>query len=292
MDMTAQMINGKEIANRKKQEISLEVEELKKSGITPGLAVILVGDNQASKTYVRSKEKTCKELGMHSVLIEYNETVSEEELLLKIEQLNGDDSIHGILVQLPLPSHIREMKVIETISPAKDVDGFHPINIGRMMIGQDAFLSCTPYGILVLLKESGIELEGKHVVVVGRSNIVGKPVGQLMLNENATVTYCHSRTKDLEKMTQSADIIIAAVGKTGFITKNHVKQGAVVIDVGINRNAEGKLCGDVAFEEVKEKVGHITPVPGGVGPMTITMLMYNTLKSARNSLSKLQRTNS
>ena len=290
--MTAQMINGKEIANRKKQEISLEVEELKKSGITPGLAVILVGDNQASKTYVRSKEKTCKELGMHSVLIEYNETVSEEELLLKIEQLNGDDSIHGILVQLPLPSHIREMKVIETISPAKDVDGFHPINIGRMMIGQDAFLSCTPYGILVLLKESGIELEGKHVVVVGRSNIVGKPVGQLMLNENATVTYCHSRTKDLEKMTQSADIIIAAVGKTGFITKNHVKQGAVVIDVGINRNAEGKLCGDVAFEEVKEKVGHITPVPGGVGPMTITMLMYNTLKSARNSLSKLQRTNS
>jgi methylenetetrahydrofolate dehydrogenase (NADP+) / methenyltetrahydrofolate cyclohydrolase len=290
--MTAQIINGKEIAKRKKQEIFVEVEELKKSGVTPGLAVILVGDNQASQTYVRSKQKTCKELGMHSVLIEYNESVTEEELLSKIGQLNVDDSIHGILVQLPLPGHISEMKVIETISPEKDVDGFHPVNIGRMMIGQEAFLSCTPYGILVLLKESGIELEGKHVVVVGRSNIVGKPVGQLLLNENATVTYCHSRTKGLEKFTQAADIIIAAVGKADFITKNHVKQGAVVIDVGINRNSEGKLCGDVAFEEVKEVAGYLTPVPGGVGPMTITMLMYNTLKSARDSLSKLQRTNS
>jgi methylenetetrahydrofolate dehydrogenase (NADP+) / methenyltetrahydrofolate cyclohydrolase len=290
--MTAQIINGKEIAKSKKQEIFVEVEELKKSGVTPGLAVILVGDNQASQTYVRSKQKTCKELGMHSVLIEYNESVTEEELLSKIGQLNVDDSIHGILVQLPLPGHISEMKVIETISPEKDVDGFHPVNIGRMMIGQEAFLSCTPYGILVLLKESGIELEGKHVVVVGRSNIVGKPVGQLLLNENATVTYCHSRTKGLEKFTQAADIIIAAVGKAGFITKNHVKQGAVVIDVGINRNSEGKLCGDVAFDEVKEVAGYLTPVPGGVGPMTITMLMYNTLKSARDSLSKLQRTNS
>ncbi|WP_404329223.1 bifunctional methylenetetrahydrofolate dehydrogenase/methenyltetrahydrofolate cyclohydrolase FolD [Mesobacillus maritimus] len=290
--MTAQIIDGKEIAKRKKQEISVEVEELKKSGVTPGLAVILVGNNQASQTYVRSKQKTCKELGMHSVLIEYNESVSEEELLSKIGQLNVDDSIHGILVQLPLPGHISEMKVIETISPEKDVDGFHPVNIGRMMIGQEAFLSCTPYGILVLLKETGVELEGKHVVVVGRSNIVGKPVGQLLLNENATVTYCHSRTKELEKLTQSADIIIAAVGKAGFITKNHVKQGAVVIDVGINRNSEGKLCGDVAFDEVQEQAGYITPVPGGVGPMTITMLMYNTLKSARNSLTKLQRTNS
>ncbi|MGM0900020.1 MAG: bifunctional methylenetetrahydrofolate dehydrogenase/methenyltetrahydrofolate cyclohydrolase FolD [Bacillota bacterium] len=290
--MTAQIIDGKEIAKRKKQEISVEVEELKKSGVTPGLAVILVGNNQASQTYVRSKQKTCKELGMHSVLIEYNESVSEEELLSKIGQLNVDDSIHGILVQLPLPGHISEMKVIETISPEKDVDGFHPVNIGRMMIGQEAFLSCTPYGILVLLKETGVELEGKHVVVVGRSNIVGKPVGQLLLNENATVTYCHSRTKELEKLTQSADIIIAAVGKAGFITKKHVKQGAVVIDVGINRNSEGKLCGDVAFDEVQEQAGYITPVPGGVGPMTITMLMYNTLKSARNSLTKLQRTNS
>jgi methylenetetrahydrofolate dehydrogenase (NADP+) / methenyltetrahydrofolate cyclohydrolase len=290
--MTAQIIDGKEIAKRKKQEIAVEVEELKKSGVTPGLAVVIVGDNQASQTYVRNKQKTCKELGMHSVLIEYKENVSEEELLSKIEQLNVDDSIHGILVQLPLPGHINEMKVIETISPEKDVDGFHPVNIGRMMIGQEAFLSCTPYGILVLLKETGIELEGKDVVVVGRSNIVGKPVGQLLLNENATVTYCHSRTKELEKLTQSADIIIAAVGKAGFITKNHVKEGAVVIDVGINRNSEGKLCGDVAFNEVKEKAGYITPVPGGVGPMTITMLMYNTLKSARNSLSKFQKTNS
>ncbi|SEM88601.1 methylenetetrahydrofolate dehydrogenase (NADP+) / methenyltetrahydrofolate cyclohydrolase [Mesobacillus persicus] len=289
--MTALIIDGKEIAKRKKLEISLEVEKLKESGITPGLAVVLVGDNQASKTYVRSKQMTCKELGMHSVLIEYTESVAEGELLRKIAELNEDDSIHGILVQLPLPKHIREMAVIEAISPEKDVDGFHPVNIGRMMIGQEAFLSCTPFGILVMLKESGVALEGKHVVVVGRSNIVGKPVGQLLLNENATVTYCHSKTKELVKHTQSADIIIAAVGRTGFITKEHVKPGAVVIDVGINRNEEGKLCGDVSYEEVKDVAGHITPVPGGVGPMTITMLMYNTLKSARNALNKLQRTN-
>lgn len=289
--MTAFIIDGKEIAKRKKQEISLEVEKLKESGITPGLAVVLVGDNQASKTYVRSKQKTCKELGMHSVLIEYTESVREEELLSKIAELNEDDSIHGILVQLPLPKHIREMAVIEAISPEKDVDGFHPVNIGRMMIGQEAFLSCTPFGILVMLKESGVALEGKHVVVVGRSNIVGKPVGQLLLNENATVTYCHSRTEDLKKHTKSADIIIAAVGRSGFITKEHVKPGAVVVDVGINRNEEGKLCGDVSYEEVKEVAGYITPVPGGVGPMTITMLMYNTLKSARNALTKLQRIN-
>ena len=289
--MTAFIIDGKEIAKRKKQEISLEVEKLKESGITPGLAVVLVGDNQASKTYVRSKQKTCKELGMHSVLIEYTESVREEELLSKIAELNEDDSIHGILVQLPLPKHIREMAVIEAISPEKDVDGFHPVNIGRMMIGQEAFLSCTPFGILVMLKESGVALEGKHVVVVGRSNIVGKPVGQLLLNENATVTYCHSRTEDLKKHTKSADIIIAAVGRSGFITKEHVKPGAVVVDVGINRNEVGKLCGDVSYEEVKEVAGYITPVPGGVGPMTITMLMYNTLKSARNALTKLQRIN-
>lgn len=284
------IIDGKEIAKKRKGEIAQQVEVLKKSGITPGLAVVLVGDNQASRTYVRNKQKTCKELGMHSVLIEYAEDLPEEELLGKIDELNQDESIHGILVQLPLPAHISEMKVIEAISSEKDVDGFHPVNIGRMMIGQDSFLPCTPYGILVMLKETGINLEGKHVVVVGRSNIVGKPVGQLLLNENATVTYCHSRTKNLEEHTLAADIVIAAVGRAGFIKQEHIKPGAIVIDVGINRNEEGKLCGDVAFEEVKEKAGYITPVPGGVGPMTITMLMDNTLKSARNSLKTLQST--
>nr|WP_263325781.1 bifunctional methylenetetrahydrofolate dehydrogenase/methenyltetrahydrofolate cyclohydrolase FolD [Neobacillus sp. Marseille-Q6967] len=282
--MTAVIINGKEIASKKKAEIAQEVQKLRDLGITPGLAVILVGDNHASRTYVKNKEKTCRELGMHSILIELPETVSQEELLMKIEELNGDPAIHGILVQLPLPKHIDETKVIESISPYKDVDGFHPINIGRMMTGQDAFLPCTPYGIMVLLEESGISIEGKHVVVVGRSNIVGKPVGQLFLNQHATVTYCHSRTKDLTFHTSQADIIIAAVGIANFIKAEHVKEGAVVIDVGINRNETGKLCGDVAYDEVSEKAGFITPVPGGVGPMTITMLMFNTLKSAKNTL--------
>lgn len=290
--MTATIIDGKEIAKKKKQEIANEVENLKAEGIVPGLAVILVGDNQASRTYVNSKQRACKELGMHSVQIEYPESLTEEELLGKIAELNQDDTIHGILVQLPLPKAINETRVIEAISPEKDVDGFHPVNIGRMITGQDAFISCTPFGILVMLKEAGIEIAGKHAVVVGRSNIVGKPVGQLLLNENATVTYCHSRTKDLEKHTLEADIIVAAVGRAGFITERHVKPGAVVIDVGINRNEAGKLCGDVAFEEAKEKAGFITPVPGGVGPMTITMLMFNTLKSARNHLNKLQSSNS
>jgi methylenetetrahydrofolate dehydrogenase (NADP+) / methenyltetrahydrofolate cyclohydrolase len=289
--MTATIIDGKEVARKQKLEISKEVEQLKQAGITPGLAVILAGDNQASKTYVNSKQKACQELGMHSVLIEYPDSVKEAELLGKIAELNKDGSIHGILVQLPLPSHISETKVIEAISPEKDVDGFHPVNVGRMMTGQDAFISCTPYGIMVMLKESGIEIAGKHAVVVGRSNIVGKPVGQLLLNENATVTYCHSRTKDLEFHTKQADILIAAVGRADFIKGSHVKPGAVVVDVGINRNSEGKLCGDVAFGEVKEKAGHLTPVPGGVGPMTITMLMHNTLKSAKNHLSKLQTLN-
>jgi methylenetetrahydrofolate dehydrogenase (NADP+) / methenyltetrahydrofolate cyclohydrolase len=282
--MTAIIIDGKEIAAKKKVEIAEEVQKLKELGVTPGLAVILVGNNHASRTYVTNKEKTCRELGMHSVFVELSEMTSQEELLSKIEELNGDPAIHGILVQLPLPKHIEETKVIESISPLKDVDGFHPINIGRMMTGQDAFLPCTPYGIMVLLEETGISVAGKHVVVVGRSNIVGKPVGQLFLNQHATVTYCHSRTKDLKYHTSQADIIVAAVGIANFIKADHVKEGAVVIDVGINRNEAGKLCGDVAFAEVSEKAGYITPVPKGVGPMTITMLMYNTLKSAKNTL--------
>jgi methylenetetrahydrofolate dehydrogenase (NADP+)/methenyltetrahydrofolate cyclohydrolase len=282
--MAATIIDGKEIAAKKKVEIASEVQKLKELGITPGLAVILVGNNHASRTYVTNKEKTCRELGMHSVLIELPEMATQEELLTKIEELNGDPAIHGILVQLPLPKHIDETKVIESISPLKDVDGFHPINIGRMMTGQDAFLPCTPYGIMVLLEEMDISVAGKHVVVVGRSNIVGKPVGQLFLNQHATVTYCHSKTIDLQYHTSQADILVAAVGVANFINADHVKEGAVVIDVGINRNEAGKLCGDVAFEEVSQKAGYITPVPKGVGPMTITMLMYNTLKSAKNTL--------
>jgi methylenetetrahydrofolate dehydrogenase (NADP+) / methenyltetrahydrofolate cyclohydrolase len=288
--MAATIIDGKQIAKKMHEEISREVEKLKIENIIPGLVVILVGNNPASRTYVKSKEKTCTNLGMHSVLIELPETISEVELLAKIDELNQDSSIHGILIQLPLPKHINEKKVIETIVPEKDVDGFHPINVGRMMTGQDAFLPCTPYGIMVMLEEMNIEIEGKHVVVVGRSNIVGKPSGQLFLNENATVTYCHSKTRDLKSITTQADILVAAVGRVNFITAEHVKEGAVVIDVGINRNHEGKLCGDVHFQEVKEKAGYITPVPGGVGPMTITMLMYNTLKSAKNVQQTLQNT--
>lgn len=286
--MAAKLIDGKQIAKKKQEEIAKEVQDLKSRNIIPGLAVILVGNNPASRTYVKSKEKACLELGMHSVLIESPATISEDELLAKIVELNEDINIHGILVQLPLPSHINEKKVIETIIPEKDVDGFHPINIGRMMTGQDSFLPCTPYGVMVMLEEMNIPISGKHVVVVGRSNIVGKPSGQLFLNENATVTYCHSKTTDLKAITNQADILVAAVGKVDFITADHVKEGAVVIDVGINRNQEGKLCGDVAFEEVKEKAGYITPVPGGVGPMTITMLMYNTLKSAKSVKQTLQ----
>ena len=282
--MSATIINGKEIAAKKRIEIAEGVNRIKNLGVTPGLAVILVGDNHASQTYVKSKEKACQELGMNSVLIKLPEEVSEETLLSKIAELNDDTFIHGILVQLPLPKHIDETKVIESISPLKDVDGFHPINIGRMMTGQDAFLPCTPYGIMVLLEETGVSIAGKHVVVLGRSNIVGKPVGQLFLNKDATVTYCHSKTKDLKIHTNQADILVAAVGIPNFIKAEHVKDGAVVIDVGINRNDAGKLCGDVDFAEVSGKAGYITPVPKGVGPMTITMLMYNTLKSASQSL--------
>ncbi|MFB7639276.1 bifunctional methylenetetrahydrofolate dehydrogenase/methenyltetrahydrofolate cyclohydrolase FolD [Peribacillus butanolivorans] len=282
--MSAQIINGKEIAEAVRQEISKEVQQLREKNIVPGLAVILVGDNQASQTYVRNKQKACEDLGMHSVLIKKPADLTQEELIQNIDELNQDDSIHGILVQLPLPGHIQEKAIIEAISPEKDVDGFHPINIGRMMTGQDAFLPCTPYGVMVMLEHIGYELEGKHVVIVGRSNIVGKPAGQLFLNADATVTYCHSKTKDLAYYTKQADVVVAAVGKRDTITSDHIKEGAVVIDVGMNRNDEGKLCGDVTFEEVKNKASYITPVPKGVGPMTITMLMKNTVKSAQKTL--------
>jgi methylenetetrahydrofolate dehydrogenase (NADP+) / methenyltetrahydrofolate cyclohydrolase len=281
--MKARRIDGKKIAAVLRENIKKEVHELSDKGLVPGLAVVLIGDDPASRTYVTNKQKACKEAGIHSVLIEYPGSITEKVLLDKIQELNKDDSIHGILVQLPLPGHIAEAKVIEAIDPRKDVDGFHPINIGRMMTGQDAFLPCTPFGIMQMIRYEGIEVEGKHVVVIGRSNIVGKPVGQLFLNEHATVTYCHSRTKDLESYTKEADILISAVGLPKFIKESHVKPGAVVIDVGMNRDENGKLCGDVEFEEVEKKAAYITPVPGGVGPMTITMLLYNTLKSAKSS---------
>ncbi|WP_280768385.1 bifunctional methylenetetrahydrofolate dehydrogenase/methenyltetrahydrofolate cyclohydrolase FolD [Salipaludibacillus daqingensis] len=282
--MTAEIISGKELAQEKRLEMKNQVESLKEKGIIPGLAVILVGEDPASQSYVRAKQKACKETGIHSELDEVSPSITEAELLAKIEKLNKAEHIHGILVQLPIPDHISEKKVIEAIHPDKDVDGFHPINIGRMMTGQESFLPCTPFGIVEMIKSKNIGIEGKHVVIVGRSNIVGKPVGQLLLNENATVTYCHSRTKNMAEFTRSADILVVAVGKPHFIDKDDVKEGAVVIDVGVNRNDEGKLIGDVVFDQVKEVASYITPVPGGVGPMTITMLLHNTVLSANRNL--------
>lgn len=279
--MTATIIDGKEISAHIRKDLEKEVATLTEAGVKPGLAVILVGNNSASRTYVTSKQKSCKAIGMESLLIEFPEDVEEHVLLEKIEQLNEQKNIHGILVQLPLPAHISDEKVIETISPEKDVDGFHPISIGKMMTGQETFLPCTPFGVLKMLQHMQIPIAGKHAVIVGRSNIVGKPAGQLLLNEHATVTYCHSRTPYLASFTKEADILIAAVGKAKMIKADDVKEGAVVIDVGMNRDENGKLCGDVDFEEVKEKAGYITPVPGGVGPMTITMLLYNTVQSAK-----------
>lgn len=281
--LTAEIISGKELAQQKRMQMKEEVEQLKKEGITPGLAVILIGDNPASQSYVKGKVKACQEVGIYSLLIEKPATITEEELLSLIDELNHNEQIHGILVQLPLPDHISEKAVIEAISPEKDVDGFHPISVGKMMIGEETFLPCTPFGIIEMLKSKGIEIEGKHAVVVGRSNIVGKPVGQLLLNENATVTYCHSRTKNMQEITKQADIVIVAVGKAHFLGADYFKRGAVVIDVGVNRIESGKLVGDVVFDEVKEVASYITPVPGGVGPMTITMLLANTILAAKRA---------
>ncbi|KZE93447.1 Bifunctional protein FolD protein [Geobacillus stearothermophilus] len=279
--MTAQIISGAELAATIRAGLAEETAKLKESGVEPGLAVILVGDDPASHSYVKGKQKACAEVGIRSFLYTFPASISEEELLAKIRELNGDPAVHGILVQLPLPEHIREWSVIETIAPEKDVDGFHPINVGKMMIGQPAFLPCTPHGVLVMVKSAGIDIAGKHVVVVGRSNIVGKPVGQLFLREHATVTYAHSKTPDLPAVTRQADILIVAVGKARLIGPDHVKPGAVVIDVGVNRLESGKLCGDVDFDAVKEVASYITPVPKGVGPMTITMLLHNTIEAAR-----------
>jgi methylenetetrahydrofolate dehydrogenase (NADP+)/methenyltetrahydrofolate cyclohydrolase len=279
--MTAELINGKELAASIKQGLAQELVQLKDKGLTPKLVVVLAGDNPASLSYVRGKEKAAAEIGMTSEIVRLSENTSEAELLLLLDDLNQNDTVHGILVQLPLPEQIDEQKVISRIDPKKDVDGFHPINIGKMMTGEDGFLPCTPYGIIEMIKSKGIDIKGKHAVVIGRSNIVGKPVGQLLLNEHATVTYCHSKTENMKEFTKSADILVAAVGIEHFIKADDVKEGAVIIDVGINRTAEGKLTGDVDFESVVNKAGYITPVPGGVGPMTITMLLSNTIKAAK-----------
>lgn len=279
--MTAAIIDGKAIAKDIRAELKEEIDSLKAAGTTPGLAVVIVGEDPASHTYVNSKEKSSKEIGIYSEVHRFPADLTEEALLQKVNELNNDQNIHGILVQLPLPKHISEDKVIDAIAPEKDVDGFHPVNVGKMVIGKDTFYSCTPYGIMKMLEKEKISLEGKHVVVIGRSNIVGKPAALLSLMNNATVTICHSRTKDLPAIARQADVVIAAVGIPNYVTADHLKPGAVVIDVGINRLESGKLCGDVDFNSAKEVAGYITPVPGGVGPMTITMLLYNTVKSAK-----------
>ncbi len=278
--MTAQLINGNELSRKLRGEVAERAAALKARGITPGLAVVLVGANPASQVYVRNKVKACEDNGLHSVLEKYDASMTEAELLARVDALNNDPSIHGILVQLPLPAHIDAQKVIEAISPAKDVDGFHIASAGALMTGMPGFWPCTPYGCMKMLESIGYDLKGKHAVVIGRSNIVGKPMALMLLAKDATVTVCHSRTADLKAQTLQADVIVAAVGKRNVLTADMVKPGAVVLDVGMNRNDEGKLCGDVDFEGVKDVAGYITPVPGGVGPMTITMLLVNTIEAA------------
>ncbi|MEY4883322.1 MAG: hypothetical protein RIS34_1176 [Pseudomonadota bacterium] len=276
----ATLIDGNALSRQLRTEVASRTAVLKQKGITPGLAVVLVGDNPASQVYVRNKVKACQDGGLHSVLEQHPASMTEQALLALVDTLNNDPAIHGILVQLPLPPHIDAQKVIESISPAKDVDGFHVSSAGALMVGQPGFWPCTPYGCMKMLESIGFDLKGKHAVVIGRSNIVGKPMALMLLQKNATVTICHSATRDLKAMTLQADVIVAAVGKVNVLTADMVKPGAVVIDVGMNRNAEGKLCGDVDFAGVKQVASFITPVPGGVGPMTITMLLVNTLEAA------------
>ncbi|MCI9484287.1 MAG: bifunctional methylenetetrahydrofolate dehydrogenase/methenyltetrahydrofolate cyclohydrolase FolD [Clostridiaceae bacterium] len=278
--MSATMISGKEISAKLRLSVKAQADALRAKGVVPGLAVILAGDDPASAIYVRNKEKACEECGFYSEKYVLPAETSQDELLSLIAKLNADPRIHGILCQLPLPAHISEQAVILAIDPAKDVDAFHPVNVGRIMTGDYDFVPCTPAGVMAMLDECGIDPKGKHCVVVGRSNIVGKPMSMLLLHRHGTVTICHSRTKDLADVCRSADILVAAVGKAGFVTADMVKEGAVVIDVGINRTAEGKVVGDVCTAEVAEKASYLTPVPGGVGVMTITMLMQNTLKAA------------
>ena len=291
--MTAKIIDGKQAAAQMRAELKEKVSQLKAKGVTPGLAVILVGEDPASKSYVTAKEKACEEIGMHSNDNRLPATTTQDELLALIAKYNNDPKIHGILVQLPLPKHINENAVLLAVDPSKDVDGFHPINVGRMVVGQDAYLPCTPHGVVQLLLRNGVKLDGAEVVIVGRSNIVGKPLANMLIQKsktgNATVTVCHTRTKNIAEHIKRADIVIAAAGRPNTITADMVKDGAVVIDVGVNRIEDAtkktgfRLVGDVDFEALKEKASLITPVPGGVGPMTITMLLYNTVQSAEKS---------
>ncbi|MDE5578321.1 MAG: bifunctional methylenetetrahydrofolate dehydrogenase/methenyltetrahydrofolate cyclohydrolase FolD [Oscillospiraceae bacterium] len=277
----AQIIDGKAVSAKVKEQVRKEAEVLKQKGIEIGLAVVIVGDNPASRVYVNNKKKACAEVGFTSYEYALPEETTEAELLELVEKLNNDDKVNGILVQLPLPKQINENAIINAIRPDKDVDAFHPENVGHIMIGDFSFLPCTPAGVMELIAETGVDVCGKNCVVIGRSNIVGKPMAMLLLHKNGTVTICHSRTKNLAEICSQADILVAAVGKAGFVTPDMVKEGAVVIDVGMNRNSEGKLCGDVDYAACFDKAGYITPVPGGVGPMTIAMLMRNTLTAAK-----------
>jgi len=280
----AEIIDGKKVSEHIRSQIAEGVEKLKReTGITPGLAAVLVGDDPASEIYVRNKRRACSNAGIYSEEHKLPLETTEEELLTLVDKLNNDPKIHGILVQLPLPDHINVTKVLRAVSPLKDVDGFHPYNVGLLVEGNPRFIPCTPHGIIKMLEFYNIDISGKQAVVVGRSNIVGKPVSMLLLHRHATVTVCHSRTKPLDEVTRRADILVAAIGRANFITADMVKEGAVVIDVGINRNEEGKLTGDVDFEAVSQKASYITPVPGGVGPMTISMLLWNTLESAKST---------
>lgn len=291
--MPAKIIDGKQVAADIRAELKAEVAKLKEQGIVPGLGVILVGDDPASNSYVTAKERTCEELGIYSDDNRLPAETPQDELMALVGKMNADPKINGILVQLPLPKHMNESEVLFAIDPAKDVDGFHPVSVGKMVVGEKAFLSCTPHGVLHLLLRSGVKIEGAHVVIVGRSNIVGKPLANMLIQKsptgNATVTVCHTRTKNLADYTRQADILVAAVGRPNTITADMVKDGVVVIDVGVNRVEDAtkkrgyRLAGDVDFEAVKEKASLITPVPGGVGPMTITMLMYNTVESAKRA---------
>ena len=277
----AEILDGRMVAKKIRQGLKSEVEYLKANGINPKLAVIMVGEDPSSKIYVKNKSIACNEVGIEYEEFLLSETTTMKELLDLIDKLNKDETIHGILLQSPIPKCLDINEAFRTIDPKKDVDGFNPFNVGKLCLGQDTFVSCTPFGIIKLLGEYNIEIEGKNAVVVGRSNIVGKPMMQCLLNKNATVTVCHSKTKDLKEVTKKADILVVAIGKSNFITKDMVKEGAVVVDVGINRGENGKLCGDVDFEEVSKVASYITPVPGGVGPMTIAMLMNNIVKAAR-----------
>lgn len=277
----SKLISGKEVSLKVKNQVAEETAELKKQGITPGLAVIIVGNDPASRVYVNSKKKACAEVGFNSYEYALPEETTQEELLELVQKLNNDNNVNGILCQLPLPKHIEENAIINAIKVEKDVDAFHPFNVGKIMIGEYAFLPCTPAGVMELIDSTGVEISGKSCVVIGRSNIVGKPMAMLLLHRSGTVTICHSKTQNLQDICRNADILVAAVGRANFVTEDMVKDGAVVIDVGMNRLENGKLCGDVDFENVEKKASFITPVPGGVGPMTIAMLMKNTLTAAK-----------